>query len=78
MNKLCSKILISLLWSPCIFDKEILNEIDINIHVILEKENSETKDEGNDNLELIPIMSAAVFLVILILTSVIVSKRRYV
>ena len=76
MNKLSSKILISLLWSPCIFDKEILNEIDINIHVILEKENSETKDEGNDNLELIPIMSAAVFLVILILTSVIVSKRR--
>ena len=58
------------------FDKDILNEIDINIHVILEKENSETKDEGNDNLELIPIMSAAFFLFILILTSVIVSKRR--
>nr|XP_022338615.1 uncharacterized protein LOC111134100 isoform X2 [Crassostrea virginica] len=42
----------------------------------LTTENSETKDEGNDNLELIPIMSAAFFLVILILTSIIVFKRR--
>ncbi|XP_078336605.1 uncharacterized protein LOC144617536 isoform X2 [Crassostrea virginica] len=45
-----------------------------NLTVDIEKENSE--DEKNDNLELIPIMSAALFLVILILTSIVVFKRR--
>ena len=44
----------------------------------LEEENSETEDEGNDNIELLPMMSAALFLLILILTSIIVFKRRYV
>ncbi|XP_078336599.1 uncharacterized protein LOC111099208 [Crassostrea virginica] len=47
-----------------------------NLTAELEKENQDTPDEGNENFGLIPVMSTALFLVILILTSIIAFKRR--